>query len=228
MVKYIGPKIKVVRRLGLLPGFVRKSIKNRKKTPGQHGKLLFAKSKRSSLSDDYNSRLLEKQKLRFNYGVTENQLLSYYQLAKKTKGSTGILLLELLESRLDCVVCRLGFAATVPAARQLINHGHILVNKKRVTIPSFLCENGDVISVSFKAVSRNLVSNNLLAQQQKRKLVERRMKRLNLVNSRFSTLLPSHLDLDSTNLSGRFLSAVKRKDLLLRINELKVVEYYSR
>lgn len=228
MVKYIGPKIKIVRRLGLLPGFVRKNIKNRKKTPGQHGKLIFAKTKRSSLSDDYKNRLLEKQKLRFNYGVTEKQLLAYYTLAKKSNGSTGTLLLELLESRLDCVICRLGFAATIPAARQLINHGHIIVNKKRVTIPSFLCENGDSISVSIKEASRNLVSKNLINQQQKRKLVQRRMKRVNLVSSRFNTLLPSHLSLDPSNLKGKFLCPVKRKDLLLRINELKIVEYYSR
>ena len=228
MVKYIGPKIKIIRRLGSLPGFTRKTIKNRKKTPGQHGKLVFSRAKRSSLSDDYKTRLLEKQKLRFNYGVTEKQLLAYYKLAKKSKGSTGALLLELLESRLDCVICRLGFAATIPAARQLINHGHILVNKKRVTIPSFLCDDGDIISVSVKPISRDLISKNLMNQQQKRVLIQRRMKRLNLVNSRFSTLLPDHLDLDSIQLKGKYLSPVKRKDLLLRINELKIVEYYSR
>ena len=228
MVKYIGPKIIIIRRLGLLPGLARKNVKNRKKTPGQHGKLVYAKTKRSSLSDDYKSRLLEKQKLRFNYGVTEKQLLSYYKLAKKSKGSTGTLLLELLEARLDCVICRLGFAATIPSARQLINHGHILINKKRVTIPSFRCNNGDNIAVAIKPSSRELISKNLESQQQKRKLVQRRMKRVNLTNSRFHTLLPAHLELDPTALAGKFLCPVKRKDLLLRINELKVVEYYSR
>lgn len=228
MVKYIGPKIKIIRRLGLLPGLVRKNIKNRKKTPGQHGKLIFAKTKRSSLSDDYKSRLLEKQKLRFNYGITEKQLFSYYKLAKKSKGATGSLLLELLEARLDCVICRLGFAATIPAARQLVNHGHININKKRVTIPSFICESGDSISVAIKPASRNLISKNLEYQQQKRKLIQRRMKRINLTNSRFHSLLPAHLELDPTSLTGKMLFPVKRKDLLLRINELKVVEYYSR
>lgn len=228
MVKYIGPKIKIIRRLGLLPGLARKNVKNRKKTPGQHGKLVFAKTKRSSLSDDYKSRLLEKQKLRFNYGITEKQLLAYYKLAKKSKGATGTLLLELLEARLDCVICRLGFASTIPAARQLINHGHIIINKKRVTIPSFLCNNGDNISVAPKLASRNLITKNLEGQQQKRKLIERRMKRVNLISSRFHTLLPTHLELDPNALTGKFLCPVKRKDLLLRINELKVVEYYSR
>lgn len=228
MVRYIGPRIKIIRRLGLLPGLTRKNVKNRIKTPGQHGKLVFTKTKRSSLSEDYKDRLLEKQKLRFNYGVTEKQLLSYYKEAKNSKGSTGTLLLELLEARLDCVVHRFGFASTIPAARQLVNHGHIFVNEKRITIPSFICEKGDIVSVSEKTTSSALVSKNFELQQQKRKLIQRRMKRINLVNTSFHTLLPSHLELDAKALRGTFLSPVKRKDLLVRINELKVVEYYSR
>lgn len=228
MVRYTGPRIKIIRRLGLLPGLTRKNVKNRIKTPGQHGKLVFTKTKRSSLSEDYKDRLLEKQKLRFNYGVTEKQLLSYYKQAKISKGSTGTLLLELLEARLDCVIHRFGFASTIPAARQLVNHGHIFVNEKRITIPSFICEKGDIISVSEKTKSSTLVTKNFELQQQKRKLIQRRMKRINLVNTHFHTLLPSHLELDPKALRGTFLSPVKRKDLLVRINELKVVEYYSR
>lgn len=228
MVRYTGPRIKIIRRLGLLPGLTRKNVKNRIKTPGQHGKLVFAKTKRSSLSEDYKDRLLEKQKLRFNYGVTEKQLLSYYKQAKNSKGSTGTLLLELLEARLDCVIHRFGFASTIPAARQLVNHGHIFVNEKRITIPSFICEKGDIISVSEKPKSNALVNKNFELQQQKRKLIQRRMKRINLVNTHFHTLLPSHLELDPKVLRGTILSPVKRKDLLVRINELKVVEYYSR
>jgi small subunit ribosomal protein S4 len=228
MVRYLGPRIKIIRRLGLLPGLTRKSTKNRTKTPGQHGKLVFAKTKRSSLSDDYKDRLLEKQKLRFNYGVTEKQLVSYYKEAKKSKGSTGTILLEFLESRLDCIVFRLGFAPTIPSARQLVNHGHILVNKKLVTIPSFLCEKGDVLSIRSKEKSKNLITQNFELQQQKRKLIQRRMKRINLTKSRFHSLLPSHLEINLENLCGKYISPVKRKDLLLRVNELKVVEYYSR
>lgn len=228
MVRYLGPRIKIIRRLGLLPGLTRKSTKNRTKTPGQHGKLVFAKTKRSSLSDDYKDRLLEKQKLRFNYGVTEKQLVSYYKEAKKSKGSTGTILLEFLESRLDCIVFRLGFAPTIPSARQLVNHGHILVNKKLVTIPSFLCEKGDVLSIRSKEKSKNLITQNFELQQQKRKLIQRRMKRINLMKSRFHSLLPSHLEINLENLCGKYISPVKRKDLLLRVNELKVVEYYSR
>ena len=91
MVRYTGPRIRIVRRLGLLPGLTRKNIKNRTKTPGQHGKIIMTRAKRSSLSDDYRERLLEKQKLRFNYGVTEKQLVSYYNEAKRRNGATGSL-----------------------------------------------------------------------------------------------------------------------------------------
>ena len=86
MVRYTGPRVRIIRRLGLLPGLTKKNAKNRTKTPGQHGKLVFSKTKRSSLSDDYRERLLEKQKLRFNYGVTEKQLVSYFKEAKNTHG----------------------------------------------------------------------------------------------------------------------------------------------
>jgi small subunit ribosomal protein S4 len=228
MVRYTGPRIRIVRRLGLLPGLTRKNVKNRTKTPGQHGQVVFAKSKRSSLSDDYKDRLLEKQKLRFNYGVTEKQLVAYYKEAKRRSGSTGSLLLEILEARLDCVIYRLGFAPTIPAARQIINHGHVNVNNKFVDIPSFMCKRGDVISVKEKEQSRKLIEENFQNQQQKRTLIQRRMKRVNLTKSRFHSLLPTHLEVDSEKLIGTFVSPVKRKDVLVRINELKVVEYYSR
>jgi small subunit ribosomal protein S4 len=228
MVRYTGPRIRIVRRLGLLPGLTRKNIKNRTKTPGQHGKIVLVKSKRSSLSDDYRERLLEKQKLRFNYGVTEKQLVSYFKEAKRKVGSTGSLLLELLEARLDCIIYRLGFAPTIPAARQIVNHGHLLVNNKPVDIPSFICKEGDTITIKNKTQSRKLIEENFQTQQQKRTLIQRRMKRINLTKSRFHSLLPSHLEIDSEKLIAKFLSPVKRKDVLVRINELKVVEYYSR
>jgi small subunit ribosomal protein S4 len=229
MARYTGPRIRIIRRLGLLPGLTRKNTKNRTKTPGQHGKLVFTKTKqRSSLSDDYRERLLEKQKLRFNYGVSEKQLVSYYKEAKRRNGSTGTLLLELLEARLDCVIYRLGFAPTIPAARQIVNHGHILVNDKLINIPSFICQKNDVITVKERETSKKLISNNFETQQQKRKLIQRRMKRVNLTKSRFHSLLPKHLEIDNEKLIGNFLSPVKRKDVLVRVNELKIVEYYSR
>ena len=228
MSRYIGPKLRIIRRLGLLPGLTRKNPKNRTKTPGQHGKVLFAVSKRSSLSEDYRVRLFEKQKLRFNYGITEKQLVAYYHEAKRLTGSTGTLLLELLEASLDCVLYRLGFAPTIPAARQIVNHGHILVNKKLVDIASFHCQKEDVIEIKDRERSKKLIVVNFETQQQKRKLIQRRMKRVNLTKSRFHSLLPKHLEIDAETLQGKILSPVKRKDVLVRINELKVVEYYSR
>jgi small subunit ribosomal protein S4 len=228
MSRYIGPKLRIIRRLGLLPGLTRKNPKTRTKTPGQHGKVLFSVSKRSSLSDDYRVRLFEKQKLRFNYGVTEKQLVAYYHEAKRLTGSTGTLLLELLEARLDCVLYRLGFAPTIPAARQIVNHGHILVNKKLVDIASFHCQKEDIIEIKGREQSKKLISTNFETQQQKRKLIQRRMKRVKLTKSRFHSLLPKHLEIDSETLQGKILSPVKRKDVLVRINELKVIEYYSR
>jgi small subunit ribosomal protein S4 len=228
MARYTGPRIRIIRRLGLLPGLTRKNVKNRTKTPGQHGKIIITKTKRSSLSDDYRERLIEKQKLRFNYGITEKQLISYYKEAKRKKGSTGQLLLELLEGRLDCVLYRLGFAPTIPAARQIVNHGHILVNNIYVNIPSFICKNGDIITIKDKVNSQKLISDNFEIQQQKRKLIQRRMKRVNLTKSRFHSLLPKHLQVNNEKLIGYFLNPVKRKDVLVKINELKVVEYYSR
>jgi len=228
MVRYIGPRIRIIRRLGLLPGLTRKGTKDRTTSPGQHGRPMLAKKKRSSLSDDYKERLLEKQKLRFNYGVTEKQLVAYYKKAKKSKGSTGLLLLELLESRLDCIVYRLGFAPTIPSSRQIVNHGHILVNGKSVNIPGFLCQKGDIITVRGNLKSESLLSKNFNMQQQRRTLIQRRMKKVNFKKSRFSSLLPTHLEVDNKELIGRVLSPVKRREVLIRINELKVVEYYSR
>ena len=228
MVRYRGPRIRIVRRLGLLPGLTKKNTKIRTKTPGQHGKISFSRTTRSSLSDDYKDRLFEKQKLRFNYGVTEKQLVAYYKEAKRLKGPTGTNLLELLEARLDCVVYRLGFAATIPAARQIVNHGHILVNNRLVDIPSFICKPGDNIQVRERDQSKKLITENFEVQQNKRKLIQRRMKRVNLTQSRFQSLLPKHLSVDTDQLVGTFVSQVKRKDVLVRINELKVIEYYSK
>ena len=229
MVRYRGPRVRIIRRLGLLPGLTRKSSKNRTKTPGQHGKIVFAKtSSRTSLSDDYKDRLFEKQKLRFNYGVTEKQLISYYKEAKRLQGATGTLLLELLEARLDCVIYRLGFAPTIPAARQIVNHGHVLVNNKKLDIAGFICKKGDIITIKDKEKSRTLIANNLESQQQKRTLIERRMKRVNLTKSRFHSLLPKHLEVNVDDLTAKFVSPVRRKDVLVRINELKVIEYYSK
>lgn len=145
MSRYTGPRVKVMRALGTeLPGLSRKKMERRPFPPGQHGQ---ARRKQS----EYGLRLIEKQKLRMSYGLTERQLLSLMVEAHSGKGNTGERLLEFLERRLDNAVFRAGFARTIPGARQLVRHGHILVNGSRVDIPSYRIRKDDVIEVREKS-----------------------------------------------------------------------------
>ncbi len=149
MSRYTGPRIKKMRALGVdLPGLSRKSIERRPYPPGMHG----PKSRRKL--SDYARQLMEKQKLRLNYGVSERQLRRLMKEARGAKDPTGKKLIELLERRLDNVVFRAGFAHTIPAARQLVNHSHVRVNGRKVNIPSYRLRPGDV--VSFRERSKNL------------------------------------------------------------------------
>lgn len=200
MSRYRGPRLRVTRRLGELPGLSRKSAR-RAYPPGQHGQ---NRKKRS----EYAVRLEEKQKLRFNYGITEKQLLRYVRKARRVTGSTGQVLLQLLEMRLDNTIFRLGMAPTIPAARQLVNHGHVLINGREVNIASYQCRPGEVISV------RN--------NDRSKKLVEANLQYPGLAN------LPSHLEFDKNKLEGKVNAVVEREWVALQINELLVVEYYSR
>ena len=200
MSRYRGPRLRIVRRLGELPGLSRKSPR-KSYPPGQHGQ---NRRKRS----EYAIRLEEKQKLRFNYGVTEKQLIRYVRKARRTGGSTGTALLEFLEMRLDNTIFRMGLAGTIPAARQLVNHGHIMVNDRVVDIASYQCRPGDVIKVRDRERSR--------------KLVETNMEYPGLAN------LPSHLEFDKNTFTGKVNGIIEREWIALQINELLVVEYYSR
>jgi len=156
----------------------------------------------------YAIRLEEKQKLRFNYGLSEKQLMNYVRQAKKIKGATGSILLQLLEMRLDNVIFRLGMAPTIAAARQIVGHKHITVNKSCVSIPSYQCKPGDVISVKDSTASKQLVSKNLEVPS--------------LSN------LPQNLDFDKKVLTANVLGIIDREWIALKLNELFVVEYYSR
>jgi small subunit ribosomal protein S4 len=200
MSRYRGPRLRVVRRLGELPGLTRKTAR-RSYPPGQHGQV---RKKRS----EYAIRLEEKQKLRFNYGITEKQLLRYVRKARRATGSTGQSLLQMLEMRLDNTVFRLGMAGTIPAARQLVNHGHVTVNGRVVNIASYQCRPGDVIGVT--------------ARDRSKRLVEQNLEYPGLAN------LPSHLEFDKKTLTGKVNSVVEREWVALQINELLVVEFYSR
>lgn len=204
MARYRGPKLRIIRRLGTLPGLTQKKSK-KKDRPGQHGKNKDGKAKKTT---EYGLRLEEKQKLKFNYGLTESQLYLYIKEARRRQGITGLILLQLLEMRLDTICFNLGFAPTIANARQLVNHGHITVNGKVVNIPSFQCRLNDVISVKQKQSSKNLIENNLKTKQ-------------------FMDL-PTHLKFTESNLEGKIMNYCERNDILLDLDELLVIEYYSR
>ena len=200
MSRYRGAVLRITRRLGELPGLTRKSTK-RNSRPGQHGD-------QARKPSEYAIRLEEKQKLKFNYGITEKQLLRYVRDARRIKGSTGEALLQLLVMRLDNIVFRLGMAPTVPAARQLVNHGHICIDGKRVSIPSYQCQAGESIGVRSNSRSKQLVESYLAFP--------------GLAN------IPSHLDFDKNTLKGKVNGIIERDWVALQLNELLVVEYYSR
>lgn len=145
MSRYTGPRLKVMRALGVdLPGLSPKKIEKRPYPPGQHGQA------RKKISE-FGMRLMEKQKIRKNYGITERQLRRLMEEAIASRDATGHKLIELIERRLDNVVFRAGFARTIPAARQLVNHGHVLVNGRRVDIPSYRVSKGEVVSIREKS-----------------------------------------------------------------------------
>jgi len=204
MSRYRGPKLRIIRRLGKLPGLTQKTSKKGAK-PGQHGKTLSDGKKKTT---EYGLRLEEKQKLKFNYGITESQLYHYIKEARRRKGITGLILLQLLEMRLDTICFSLGFAPTIGSARQLVNHGHIMVNNQVVNISSFQCQINDIIGVKSKSTSKNLVENNL--------------KVIKFIDP------PTHLELNKSKLEGRVKNYCDRNELVLDLNELLVIEYYSR
>nr|YP_011010921.1 ribosomal protein S4 [Fagus grandifolia]WPW48187.1 ribosomal protein S4 [Fagus grandifolia]WPW48269.1 ribosomal protein S4 [Fagus grandifolia]WPW48351.1 ribosomal protein S4 [Fagus grandifolia]WPW49089.1 ribosomal protein S4 [Fagus grandifolia] len=200
MSRYRGPRFKKIRRLGALPGLTSKRPKAGSDLRNQS---------RSSKKSQYRIRLEEKQKLRFHYGLTERQLLKYVRIAGKAKGSTGQVLLQLLEMRLDNILFRLGMASTIPQARQLVNHRHILVNGGIVDIPSYRCKPQDIITARDEQKSRTLIQNLLDSSPRGEEL-------------------PKHLTLHPFQHKGLVNQIIDSKWVSLKINELLVVEYYSR
>jgi len=157
---------------------------------------------------DFGKQLLEKQKLRYTYWVSEGQFRNYVKKAIRQKGKTGENLLQMLETRLDTMVYRLGFAPTVPAARQMVTHDHILVNGRKVDIPSFAVRKGDAISIRERS--------------QKMMLVEE-----GLIRSKARPPLP-YIEVDREKLRGGLLVLPAREEIPIPINESLVVEYYAR
>lgn len=204
MSRYRGPKLKISRRLGTLPGLTtKKSVKINR--PGKDG---AANADTGKKLTEFGVRLEEKQKLKFNYGLTENQLYRYVKEARRRQGVTGLILLQLLEMRLDTLCFTLGFAKSIGEARQLVNHGHITINKKVVNIPSFQCRLNDVIRVKDKNSSRNLIENNIKKNQIRE--------------------IPAHLKFDNSKLEAIVLDYCDRDDISVKLDELLVIEYYSR
>jgi small subunit ribosomal protein S4 len=207
MSRYRGPKLKISRRLGILPGLTLKKSKKINR-PGKPGKKNDSQADSGKKPTEYGVRLEEKQKLKFNYGLTESQLFRYVKEARRRKGVTGLILLQLLEMRLDTLCFTLGFAKSISQARQLVNHGHITVNKKVVSIPSFQCRLNDIISVKDKTTSKNLVENNIKNNQ--------------------VPDIPNHLKFDNSKLEATVLDYCDRNDVGVQLDELLVIEYYSR
>jgi small subunit ribosomal protein S4 len=206
MAKYIGPKCKLSRRVGadlMLKGRGR-SLESKCKLetpPGQHG----ARKQRPS---DYALQLREKQKLKQMYGVLEKQFRNYYLKASRKKGATGLLLLQMLEQRLDNAVYRMGFAATRAEARQLVSHKHIAVNGKTVNMPSFPVSPGDTIEVREKSRNQTRIQQALSVAAQ--------------------IGFPDWMDVDEKGLKGTFKAVPEREQMLPDINENLVVELYSK
>ena len=206
MTKRITTKYKIDRRLGCnLWGRPKSPFNQRNSRPGQHG----AMGQRRKLSD-YGIQLFAKQKLRFYYGdITEKQFRKIYDKASRIKGDTSEILIELLERRLDAIVYRMKFVPTIFAARQLVNHGHVKVNGKRVNIPSYTVKDGDEISIKEQSKQINLIQEAIVSQERE---------------------IPEYLEVDTKDLKGRFLRAPLMHDVPypVTMEPNLVIEYYSR
>lgn len=200
MARYTGARYKKSRRLGFSTLENGKDLAKRPYAPGIHGT-----DRRRKLSE-YGVQLQEKQKVRFMYGLNEKQFKKTFERASKMKGIAGENLLRLLESRLDNLVYRMGMASTRRAARQVVNHGHIMVNGVKVDIPSYTCKPGDIISVKEQSLNHAAIKASVEAT-------------LNY---------PAFVEFDKNKLTGTFLRYPDRSELNQEINESLIVEYYNR
>jgi small subunit ribosomal protein S4 len=202
MARYTGPRVRISRRFGVPIFGPTKYLERRNYGPGMHG----PKSRRKTT--DYGLGLLEKQKLRYYYGLMERQFRGVYEKALRRRGVTGEQMLQILETRLDNVVFHLGFANTRAAARQLVSHGHVSVNGKKVSIPSYALRVNDTIEVRDNSRSRQMASKNL--------------------ESATSRAVPDWLSLSRDAFKGVVMRIPTRNEIQPIANEQSVVEFYSR
>ena len=198
--RYTGSTWKQSRRLGFSTLESNKELAKRPYGPGQHG------NDRKKKPSEYGKQLVEKQKLREMYGVNERQFRRLFMIALKSKEVTGFAFMKLLESRLDNLVYRMGFARTRKGARQLVNHGHIQVNGKKVDIPSYLCSLNDVIAVREEAQGMKVIKESLAATANRVGWVE----------------------VNDEKLEGKYIREPERNELTQQITESQIVEYYNR
>ena len=199
MSRFTGSSWKVSRRLGYSISETGKELIKRKYAPGQHG------AKRTK-EKEYSLQLHEKQKVRFTYGVSEKQFVKTFNEASKMDGMTGVNFLKLLECRLDNLVYRLGFASTRPQARQLVNHGHVLVDGKKVDIASYKLVPGQTVSLKDKAKEFKIVKAALEAKVSR----------------------AEYLSFDADKMVGTLVRIPERNEFLPEINEQQIVEFYNR
>jgi len=201
MARYIGPKTRISRKFSEPLFGADRSFEKKNYPPGQHGQ-----NKRRRKASEYGIQLAEKQKAKYTYGILEKQFRNTFKKAAQKRGVTGEVLLQLIETRLDNVVYRLGIAPTRAAARQLIGHKHIEVNNDIVNIPSFAVRPGDVVSIRERSKSLEAISESLATR----------------------TNAYSWLEWDTEKLSGKLLNYPERSDIPENINEQLIVELYSK
>ncbi|KPK85244.1 MAG: 30S ribosomal protein S4 [Bacteroides sp. SM23_62_1] len=202
MARYKGPRSKIARKFGEPIYGPDKVLERKNYPPGMHGI-----NKRRRKQSEYGIQLKEKQKAKYTYGVLEKQFSNFFKKASRSKGVTGEVLLQLLESRLDNVVYRLGLAPTRSAARQLVTHRHITVNSEIVNIPSFILKTGDIIGVREKSRSLEVI--------------------VNSIASFHGTKMP-WLEWDNDLMAGKFMNRPKREEIPENIKEQLIVELYSK
>ncbi|MBD3288127.1 30S ribosomal protein S4 [candidate division KSB1 bacterium] len=200
--KYTGPKVKLSRRLGIpMTPKAAKVMEKKPYGPGQHGR----GGRYGGKMSDYKRQLLEKQKLRFQYNIHERQMLNYYKKAAQKSGNTSDNLIQLLESRLDSVVYRSGLAPTIYAARQIVNHGHILVNGKQVNLPAYQVQVDDVVTVKEKSRRMEVLQSSLRKAHP-----------------------PKYLDLNKPTMTVKLQYLPLRDEVPVECEMSSVIELYSR